>query len=105
MGKVISFNGKVAAFSMRKLLQEGLNTCLWQTGGSFLEKDAALVLGYCTAAMQALKGIGDPLCAEMFEDAITETRRDWRNYEHVMRNLSARLMEYPVEAKVAEGDD
>lgn len=105
MGSVISFSGKAAAFSMRKALAEGLNGCLWQSGSVLAEKNAAMTMGYCMAAIAALNSIGDKQTVFLFENAMAETRDDWRNFEHVMRNLHARLIDFPVEAPASMDAD
>lgn len=97
MGSVISFSGRAMAFSLRKSLALGINRCLWQTGGLLTEKDASLMVGYCICAAAALRAVGDEACAELFDQALTEMRQDWRDFEHVMRNLHARLIDFRVD--------
>lgn len=106
MGTVISFSGRTAALSLRKSLAAGMSRCLWQVGGSLVEKDASLMIGYCIGASTALRALGDDACAELFDRALAEMHADWRNFEHVMRNLHARLIEFRLEGPAgADSDD
>lgn len=41
------------------------------------EKNAAMVMGYCMAAIAALNSIGDKQTVTLFENAMAEMRDDW----------------------------